>query len=684
MNSSTALLKAMIARADYLDVIERAALLKILPILEAAHDSVLGKIAKTRGKYTAEWLAEMAADLQEIYYAATAKAYGSIRGDLEKLAQAEGAWIDGEIGQAAAGISFTAPAPSLLWAAVEALPASNGATLEQLFQALSDNSRSAAYEAISAGMIEGETVDQLAARLRGEVVKKAIWKNIDGKRTYIPGIYHGGALEDVTTRQATMLARTAVMHVSNAARDQFYKANEDIIKGYQRVETLDLRTCIVCGEADGRVYKIDAVRPSLPAHPGCLPGDTLISSGSRISAVSKRKYHGDMFVIRTSSGKQISATPNHPILTDAGFVSAENLNLGDNLICDSGIDRVSLVDENKNYIEARFEELFCSILKSSKMPPVSVPISSEDFHGDGLDDEIAVIATNRKLLDERNSSLKKKESKFIFITRGRTDSSLKSCLCSLLNFLFRLLSSCRRNVRSMRPCKSLLLGRIFYPLNLLLSMITKLNSILFKRANYISSTGPEPGCNSGSSNAGIVECKDFIDAGPDSRESPRWIGHSAATDCSVNGIPGYAKLARHIIDGLSGPVAIDYVVDIRKIDFSGHVYNLQSEDEYFIANGIITHNCRGVYVPVLKSWKELGVDGPDLPRSTRASMDGQVADSVTFADRLKSASRAQRIEMLGKARADLYDAGLPLDAMVEGGRALTLDEIAAKRKGRAA
>ena len=65
-------------------------------------------------------------------------------------------------------------------------------------------------------------------------------------------------------------------------------------------------------------------------------------------------------------------------------------------------------------------------------------------------------------------------------------------------------------------------------------------------------------------------------------------------------------------------------------------------------------------------------------------MDGQVADSVTFSDRLKSASRAQRVEMLGKARADLYDAGLPLDAMVEGGRALTLDEIAAKLKGRAA
>ena len=362
MNTSTALLKAMIARANYLDGIERATLRKMLPILESAHESVLGKIAKTRGKYTAEWLAEMAADLQEIYDTASVKAYGAIRGDLEKLAQAEGAWIDGEIGQTAVGVSFTAPAPSLLWAVVEALPASNGATLDQLFAALSDTSRAAAYEAISSGMIAGDTVDQLASRLRGDVVKRASWRKIDGKRTYVPGVYSGGAIEGVTTRQAEMIARTAAMHVSNAARDQFYRANEDVIKGYQYVATLDLRTCLICGNDDGRVFAADEPRPQLPRHPG---------------------------------------------------------------------DR---------------------------------------------------------------------------------------CL----------------------------------------------------------------------------------------------------------------------------------------------------------------------YVPVLKSWKELGIDGDELPGSTRASMDGQVAETVTFADRLKSASRAQRVEMLGKSRAELYDQGLPLSAMVEGGRVLTLNEIAAKRRGRAA
>lgn len=83
---------------------------------------------------------------------------------------------------------------------------------------------------------------------------------------------------------------------------------------------------------------------------------------------------------------------------------------------------------------------------------------------------------------------------------------------------------------------------------------------------------------------------------------------------------------------------------------------------------------------MLKSWKELGIDADELEPSTRASIDGQVAETTTFTDRLKSASKAQRVEMLGKARAQLYEQGVPLSAMVEGGKALTLAEIAERRK----
>jgi len=43
-------------------------------------------------------------------------------------------------------------------------------------------------------------------------------------------------------------------------------------------------------------------------------------------------------------------------------------------------------------------------------------------------------------------------------------------------------------------------------------------------------------------------------------------------------------------------------------------------------------NCRTRTVPVLKSWKELGIKLKDVPETTRASMDGQVPANMTYKD----------------------------------------------------
>ncbi len=269
MNASTLLLTALLERGDYLERLTQEQTRELLGILETAHDEVLGKIAKTGGEWTREWLADVAADIDSIYAAAVKKAYGAASSDLKALAANETVWLEGELGKVAAGVSITAPSAGALWASIAALPAASGSTLAQLFDALGVNSRHAVVDAIRLGMAEGETVDQLTRRLRGTVIKRASWRKVDGKRTYIPGQYEGGAIENITTRQAQALARTAVMHVGNQAREALYQENADIIKGYQRVETLDGDTCLVCGADDGHVYTPDEARPALPEHPNC-------------------------------------------------------------------------------------------------------------------------------------------------------------------------------------------------------------------------------------------------------------------------------------------------------------------------------------------------------------------------------------------------------------------------------
>ena len=90
--------------------------------------------------------------------------------------------------------------------------------------------------------------------------------------------------------------------------------------------------------------------------------------------------------------------------------------------------------------------------------------------------------------------------------------------------------------------------------------------------------------------------------------------------------------------------------------------------------------CRSVSVPVTKSFKELGVNADELPKGTRASMDGQVAADTTFADFLKRKGDAFQDQVLGKSRAQMWrDGKLDLaDFIKSDGTILTLEQLKAK------
>lgn len=326
MNASTALLQALLARGDYLESLSQLECLKILPILESAHDEILGKIAKTGGEWTRAWLQEMAGEMENIYEAAASKAYGEVSEDLEKLAINEGAWAQAEASKILVGFTLTSPAPSLLKAVLDLPTSVGGSTLEDLFDALAINSRKAAYGAISDGMLAGDTVEQMTRRLRGEVVKRATWKTIGGKRTYVPGQYEGGALEGVSTRQAEALARTATMHVANQAREAFYRENEDIIKGYQRVETLDGDTCLVAGSP---ILTPSGERPI----ESIKPCDWIIGGSGEARRIigTKQSTKGNLVRVKLSNGKSIVCTADHKFLTTEGWIEAGKMIEGEEL-----------------------------------------------------------------------------------------------------------------------------------------------------------------------------------------------------------------------------------------------------------------------------------------------------------------------------------------------------------------
>lgn len=88
-------------------------------------------------------------------------------------------------------------------------------------------------------------------------------------------------------------------------------------------------------------------------------------------------------------------------------------------------------------------------------------------------------------------------------------------------------------------------------------------------------------------------------------------------------------------------------------------------------------NCRSTLVPVLKSFRELGIDLDEIPEGTRASMDGQVPGDISFSDWLKTKPNSFADELLGPKRARLWRNGkISLRDLVDmRGEPMTLDQL---------
>lgn len=67
-------------------------------------------------------------------------------------------------------------------------------------------------------------------------------------------------------------------------------------------------------------------------------------------------------------------------------------------------------------------------------------------------------------------------------------------------------------------------------------------------------------------------------------------------------------------------------------------------------------NCRSILIPIVKSFEDMGIDGPSLNEGTRASLNGQVAGDLSFDKWLRTQSKALQVRLLGKDKANLFRA----------------------------
>jgi len=334
------------------------------------------------------------------------------------------------------------------------------------------------------------------------------------------------------------------------ARTETAKAlGEGELQGYKQMGVEKVRfnadpeCCDLCAEKDGQVYTIDEAQGVIPVHPNCLPGDSLVSPCGRISGVTKRWYEGKMIVIKTASGNVLRCTPNHPIFTSIGLLPSSSLNIGSYVISYRGSKRP-------------FFRIFSSFLKSPGVTACKVPSSSKYFHGDGIGSKVAIVASNRFLMDGANTSFFKHHFKLnLFIRKIRRiffDSLSMLTFCLPRN----LSASCGLMGVSNLPF-SLLGGHLFPLKNPSLTMRSDMNSRIHESfSNYVSG--------------------DSISFRKSQFRNTRFIKRN---------------------DFFSGK--LDQVTHLNTTFYKGFVYNLETSKSYYIANNIASHNCECTFTAVV-------------------------------------------------------------------------------------
>lgn len=230
----------------------------IIGLLNDADREIAEKIRKRgeSGTWTARRLHALLAEIKELndqaYWEAekrTVKAMTLFAQD-----EAEGA-VETLATQFPASIAIAAPAVEQLAALVDKAPITVGPDrkllLEEIFTGLAAGKEEAIRGAVRLGVAEGETIDQIVRRLIGTQANR----------------YTDGIIER-HRRGAEAMVRTTVNHVSNQAVQATYGANQDIVKGWVFVATLDSRVTVTCASLSGTEWPIGK-GPLPPRHVNC-------------------------------------------------------------------------------------------------------------------------------------------------------------------------------------------------------------------------------------------------------------------------------------------------------------------------------------------------------------------------------------------------------------------------------
>lgn len=421
--------------------------------------------------------------------------------------------------------------------------------------------------------------------------------------------------------------------VTDAARDTL-QAEVVARPRAQWVRVINPPCCTRCAVLAGSIYNWNA---SFDRHVNCFPAGVVVS-GPGHEAAARRWYQGELVVLTTASGQQLPLTGNHPVLTRRGWIPANLLYEGDEVVRSADPEGAcSLMVPDHHEVPARVEDVWSALGVAGFD---RVPTTPEDFHGDGQYGHVDVVRTYSALGSRLLPEAFGQQVPEVELSTGVSfaESLFVQGAAQLLDF--------GHAAHASSAVRGLGLGLPFGLAHLGSTYATGFAGApsghpsgqhAFRQRTSRDSVLAGQGVLAGS---GLVSRDDFVhrDHGTAKWDAP-------GLSFSMETREGYARVGLDLLDRLAAQVEFDRLVDVRRVEWSGHVYSLASVEGWHCANSLIVSNCDCMALPTT-----LGNADKYLLNSPRQLVEaGQITD-LTKGQRQRLDDGADLSRVLNESR----------------------------------
>ena len=288
--------------------------------------------------------------------------------------------------------------------------------------------------------------------------------------------------------------------------------------------------------------------PSAPAEEviNCFVKETRIASNTSVEAATEREYIGELVTIETRGGIKFTCTPNHPVLTDKGWIAAGALYEGCNILTSGFAENFcSWIYPNKNNVVPCIYDIYQLFSRISFVNRIACGLVN--FHGDIPDTDVKVVFSPC-FLQNRGKPLFFKKIKHFFFKFSDFEKATFSCKCMIYKFTSLGWRSASRFIRFLRNFCFFFIGGMLETKKLRFAKAANRTAVFKKKMINSSSIQSFSVCDG--------------------------------------------------IDRFPGDVTVDDIISVkRRENVACHVYNLQTENQIYGVNESISqngekHNCK--------------------------------------------------------------------------------------------